>query len=487
VGGRTGSRSSGSVRTSYRLVYAALIVLAAAVLAWLMVQEWGLGRIDNGDGWRVLRRAFVFDSQRWIRQPLLQSYEMAPLTAQTLMQALPKATSGLIVFVIALGCKALGLKAFPAWLLTTSYVAIYLAGAACWLRQPQAFWRRLALALLFAASLVNPYTASYLHSFYEEAAVCALLPWWSFTVHQAFAQPGASQRRRALYVASGLMVLSKTQMLPVLLPVLALHAWHLKRITGPLLMLLAVALFSASKGMHQHETYNAFNRLNNGLAYSVSGVSQWPATDQAQRLAQAHQQVHWSSGQALGLPTGIARMWGGSFWPDAETASPTERDLASEAGKLPAYARLLATHPSAAWQLLTQPYLTAAKADYTTAYLFMNRGKVQTSVGPSPWQWLMARLGGLYVLALAVLVWALYKRQHAAATMSLIVLVSPLFTVLGDGYFEFERHLLPYLAVSTGVAASLLYRGQARATSGVMRDTPGQASFDHQPDTRLHY
>lgn len=439
----------------YPLVYAMLIALFATGLAWMTSHMWELGRIDNGDGWRVLRRATVFGSERWLRQPVQWHYEMAPFSVNAIVQSLPKATSGLLVFVLAILHRCLGFTQFHVWTMVACYLAIYLFGAGCWVRAARTWPLRGANALLFSLLLLNPFTLSYFNSFYEEAAVFALMPWWTYQTQRSFQNPSAANLRW-FYVSTAAMLLSKTQMTPVLLVAGALHLWRLKAITWQMGLIALLAAMSAAKGVHQHEQFNAFNRVQNGLAYSVSGVSHWASRDHEARQLEAKQRVSWQSGRELGLPDDLRASWGGGFWPDGVAASDAARAEASHTGKVGTYLSILWMHPSALGMLIKESYLTAAQADFTMAYIYMRHGQLEPAPASSGWQALMAHLGWLYWLAAGTCALAFWQRNLCVGALTAVILISPLFVVLGDGYYEFEKHLLPYLSLSIGIAACLL-------------------------------
>jgi hypothetical protein len=58
------------------------------------------------------------------------------------------------------------------------------------------------------------------------------------------------------------------------------------------------------------------------------------------------------------------------------------------------------------------------------------------------------RLGWLLLVALPLLGLSLWRSRLFASTVLVAALVSPLLVVLGDGYFEFEKHLMPFLAIT---------------------------------------
>jgi hypothetical protein len=436
-------------------------------MAWLMVSVWELGRIDNGDGWRVLRRATVFGSDKWTMQVLRTQYDMAPLEMGAIVQSLPTSTPGLVVFMLAIVQRGLGFAQFHVWPMTACYLALYLFGAGCWVRAAGTMGSRTAMALLFGVLLLNPFTSSYFNSFYEEVAVLALMPWWTFETHRAL-QARHRQGLRGFYLSTAAMVLTKPQMLPVLIVVLALYLKRPRPALWASGLIVMLAALTTAKGTLQHAPYNAFNRIQNGLAYAMSDVSHWQARHHEARMTEAGQHVRWDSAQALGLPDSIKPAWGHSFWPDGDHLAPPARQAAIDAGKAHAFVATLARHPQALWQVVTQSYVTAAKADYTQAYLYMQGGRCDPTPAPTLWQRVMAHLGWFFWLAPPAFALACWLRNRAAAALMAIVLVSPCFVVLGDGYYEFEKHLMPYLWIGLGGVASLVaQRLPKRATTAV--------------------
>jgi len=134
------------------------------------------------------------------------------------------------------------------------------------------------------------------------------------------------------------------------------------------------------------------------------------------------------------------------------------------------------------WASVHEAWWTAVNADYSMAYITMQSGRLVTPGDTSLFQRLMSCAGALWWALLALTLWSGLRRQLLPLALGLTLLFTPTVVVLGDGFYEFERHLLPYLALLPGMAALLLPVARTRAQA-----RPAQHNQTHHPLTEVDH
>ena len=440
--------------------WVALTGLAVVLCIW-STQWLGAGYCDNGDGWRVLRRILAED----VHAPepgihtLADTYRMTPLTASNLDQALPRSTSGLLFSVVALATRVAGSLDFHLPVITGLYFLSYLAGMACWWRTSCPRGTRLLATLGWATLLLQPYTLGLFHSLYEEAALVALLPAWTWALQRHWS---SGTERISFCLLSLSILLAKPQAF-VLLPLVLLTLWrHRSRQAGlaaGLMLLCVMAL--GYRSQVQQAPFNAFNRLSYGVAISLEGVGHWPARDHLARQAMANQKVDPTQVAHLGLPAGVLDSWGHGFWPYCSQASRPDCSVTEAAGRAGPFLRLLTTRPQLLGLTLRESWWTAVHADYSLNYITSHEGLAATPTSSA----ILSRGGMVWWLTVVCLVMAAWRRNLLGLCLSAMTLATPTLTVLGDGYYEFERHLLPFMALTWPAALVLLPQSWPRSVA----------------------
>ncbi len=432
------------------LALAVLALAGATTLLQLAVFEIHL--VNNGDGFRVLDKAFVDRRLIGSGLPFAPSYRMLPIEAVPPIRLLPDSLSGLLVLAIALASKAMGLTLFHCWVLTLVYHALFLAGLWALVASLATRVARALVLLAAGAFLLCPLGIGYFASPFEEAAVFALFPLWAAALRRAEDGP----RGVALAVAATMaLIYAKPSLMLFALPALALlPGLRPARRWLVLGLLAAVVLGGLLRNQIRYGDPNAYNRVYNGLAYSAAGVSGWPERHFLARTEVQGDRVGAQGFAESGLPEPARPFWGTSFWPVAGTLSRERFAELAAAGRGPAYLAKLARAPSLAGAVAVEGWETARRADYRLAYLFPGPIRPPVDAG-------LRHLGLLLPVALAILVAAVLARERRAATLTLPLVLSPVFVVMADGYYEFEKHMMPFLAtgpITLAVAADWLLR-----------------------------
>lgn len=437
-----------------------LFALALAlVLTWLTVGPLGIGLSNNGDGWRLLRRAWTVDPLMGQPHPLADVYDMVPWSLDNLAQGLPRSTSGLVFFLIAVLSQAIGATHFYLPLVTFVYHLVFLTGLAQWVRRSPSRGERAASLTLWGGLLVTPYTMAVFHSVLEEAAFVALLPWWTYLLRHVWRHG----QGLTAFVGVSLGVLLAKPQTAIFLPLVMGILWRARgwAVMWPALGLVVSVSLLAYRSQTQHAPYNGFNRLS-GVAASLAGVSTWPERHFEARRDAAGQRVHPEDARQLGLPEALRPAWGQSFWPYCAPQAQAGCEIGSEEGQTGRFLRRLLSHPATLWASMRESWWTAANADYSLRYIAMQGRRLTLPGEATLLHGLMAGSGMLWWGLLALTLWSGLKGMVLPLALGLTLVCTPTLVVLGDGYYEFERHLLPYLSLLPGMTALLLPSARAR-------------------------
>jgi hypothetical protein len=396
-------------------------------------------------------------------------------------------TMGLSVASLASIARGLSLSAFPlglsAWLLH----AVFASGLVLLVTGTRFVHR-----WLVGASILLTYYlfGFYFFSFYEEAAVLALMPWLCYGYMRMLER----QTRLAFTMAACAIIYSKVQMVFVAPPLVLLLARGTGRpLRTPRLMIAASCIIGCSvlaiNSVHSRNTEpNSYNRYFNGVGWSLLDSWTWPAHEFTGR----HTYFYASRDTFKDtLPPHLPQraLLGTSYWPtgsdmDLQSRSSQLREqyLAVVAeGQPTSYISHLATNPSVFISLVTNTYLTALLSDYTLAYI-----RAPTPSGSSPrdpfmlGRALILRLFGL-LCAFSVLVACAIRPTRLYVVITCWTLLAlPMLVVAGDGFYEYERHMAPYMMLMPlWIAVGLVphcSQSYARMNSDVSRGRLGVAS-----------
>jgi hypothetical protein len=295
----------------------------------------------------------------------------------------------------------------------------------------------------------------YFVSFYEEAAVLALAPWLVVGLQRMKYQKNCF----LFFLVSILVLMSKVEMLfavPVMMSVLYFSADDIvskksRRLYCEILLLLSILAFASGTFFR---VVNGFDRYYNGIGWAVQDVSVWPANAIGPRLNfyYSHRAVLQKSSNAYEADA-PEKFFGTSFWPTISNIvkSPGFKEhgprlrIAESNVTLGKFAMFFVRHPDVFPKYVSCIYRVTWGSDYSLN-LYKTEGlyhwrvsKVLGSIADV----LLSNLGKLYAaLGLALLL--IRPRRFNTAVTLYFFLGAPVFAVIGDGYFEFERHMAPY-------------------------------------------
>lgn len=424
---------------------ARIAVLLGLALLTVAAVTLGYGpMINTGDWWRICPSGH-FVAMGW--QPLQPSY---PLSAKG---AAPSSALALLVHLGLLLQLAWGSHVYWTPLIFIALCGIFLGGCFAAAKACRTRADELTLALVI---LMGALYGFYFKSFYQEATTLALLPWFFGGLL------ALRQGRPGLFVvATCLLLSSKVEnvfIVPVALAVLWLHAYPRKGLwVAASLLGIAVTAglsFQVQDGAN-YRTPNDYNRYYSGIGWPSMGVAEAPPRSFDAMRSYLYAQMPKSLGKPESLPARDADLMGTTYWMTgyelsviAAAGTPADKARFREIVQRGRFAQVLAhfaSHPAALPGYLWSPLVVATRFDYDLSYI-----RTDASRPADAWSWfravdeiVLARLG--YVLlgaCAAALLMAARRRSLPAALLAGYFFVgAPIFCVLGDGYYEIEKHL----------------------------------------------
>lgn len=287
--------------------------------------------------------------------------------------------------------------------------------------------------------------AELIDSFYEEAFFAALIPWL------AQVRFGTWRRTALALGIAGLALIAKAQAI-FLVPVLVLlfrersvaPRWREWALLGAVIV---VALgFNAVKA-HHYSGQNAYNRIYAGLGWTALDAAHWPPVEFFARRDYLYAQRQSDPDMLVTqcAPDDEALL-GTSYWPTAN---------AIVTGRLPVSAQARADvqnlglrdfiacareigHPL---RTLGQIYAITIRSDYNLAYL-RSVPPPRPLVAVADLRNALLRWAAPLFLAFAVIAALTLRSRFFALSAAYIVVLSPLFVFVGDGFYEFEKHMM---------------------------------------------
>ena len=273
----------------------------------------------------------------------------------------------------------------------------------------------------------------------------ALVPLWSYLAVSAFLY----EKRCIWFLLTTLVIVASKSTFVVLLlaPLVLCFKYPRFRYGLTTLLVLGASLAAQVKSNALFDSPNSFNRLYAGLAYSLADVSQWPSQNDVERFVLVPAFVRPEQFAETGLPAFALAKWGHSYYFDLPTESPETMASYVKLGRKAPFLKLLVGHPHLALKLVEQSFKTAVAAEYTqrshqqpnaTEAMAEYRAMLRTA---------QRNLGLLFVVAIPLLMLSVAGSNPFVTVLLLAAIVSPIIVVLGDGYNELERHLLPFLVL----------------------------------------
>jgi len=300
----------------------------------------------------------------------------------------------------------------------------------------------------------------YLKSLYQEAAVLTLIPWLACFWKNMECPSG----RYGFLATSALVIFSKIQMifvLPIFLMVIFSSTPFTKKNFAFLSLSVVLLTGMAGYGLYkEHKTAgkvaNAYNRLFNGIGWSVQEAKDWDATNYIDRhlyFEKNKQELQLLSTEYE--PVKKLILMGTPYAPygyELLSSPADDHDNAlhqelSEALEFANFIRQFHKIPNLLPTYLANIYSITAISDYSLEYI---RNKNQSRIT----SWLDGLSGFIYknngfvYLLTAVFCAAMAKKRGQHLVIIYLFLGAPIFVVVGDGYFEFEKHMMPYFFIS---------------------------------------
>lgn len=435
------------------LVFVAILIL---FLAGIQVVGFG-GTVNTGDYLRVFQSTSI-TVPGW--RPLASHYPLL----NDVRPVAPESIMAVLCWLLNEACLLFQVNEFPIWLLSAILFGVYVSGVIALIRL-----RSIQSDLILIVSLITFVAFGfYVRSLYEEAIVMALTPALAFSVLRY----SDCSRGLLLVVLGLLIILSKAEMV-FILPLLAYGLYFGRRPNAALIQIIVLVVFA---GMYAGllakrggmGPVNNFNRYYNGIGYSVFRSSSWPVHTFNDRLIYfyTHRAQFESEAVSSGLPA-PANLWGASYWPtgadisrsawSTNTNEKVKEQILSilNKGALTKYFIYLVKNPKTAVSIGRNAILTAFKADYSLSYI----RNPAPAVWSLSWLSMLLALGFYQISAFVVGCCIVFTRRWKAILVYIYFFIGgPIFVVMGDGYFEFEKHLVPILLLLPFVVSIVLCR-----------------------------
>ena len=414
------------------------LLFAVAALQFILMLDItsSLSMINNGDYYRVTRGL--------INLPPFGDIDTCP--EFTYKFKIPASSLGIVVGVSAWFFETLGLPCFSLKTYTLVLYSTFLFG--CFLAVFTDKKNLLTILVLSAIAIL--YSAFFL-SFYEEAIVIVAMPW--LIAGLSFIQ----EKRTSIYFlfAACCILFAKVQMvilLPFFLYILMIN-FRKKRICTYVLVagflflsFSSAATFFAKSG---NSIPNSYNRLYNGIGWSVLNVSAWGkgTFNERHHHYYANRTALLSNAQSNLLPTKLSTYLGTSYWPTGNEIFSNEVNLVetkeqiSKTLKPNFYLKTLFTN-NVFFDLIRSVYEITLKSNYSISYLLQNDEKKRKS---NQLKNHLQKYLGLSFFAIAL--YGLLRESLAGKVAGLTIVLMPLLVVGGDGFYEFEKHMVPFFMV----------------------------------------
>jgi len=306
----------------------------------------------------------------------------------------------------------------------------------------------LSLLGLIAALL---FFSPFLKSLYEEGLILALLPWVVLGIDQL----RTKGKMLRFIISCALLILVKAQLVllaPVVLYTIIFYGIRLKASSAKIfcataMLVLAVVGSLYQKHMQADGIANAYNRLFNGIGWSMQEVHAWPANRFGERLKyfSNHQFQLQEKTNAVELFPNLT-LWGTSYWPTGLELLTSGNDLRwqqiEEKLKPTFFLKFIYKHPD----VLAQYFQNGVLIFITSNYAFGALQEIQPSM-------IGAQLAAInhyglqtiiWIYALLLIYFLITRTGFGRILVMTIFLGVPFAVILGDGFFEFEKHLMPY-------------------------------------------
>jgi hypothetical protein len=418
-----------SLRTYFLLT--SIVVLQFVLLVDIATS---LPMINNGDYYRVTRGL--------INLPPWSAVGVCPETVYKLTT--PASSLGIVVETIAWLTEKLGQSCFNLKVYSITLYTIHLFGC---------FFAILAdkknVFTIFITSVIAIAYSSFFISFYEETIVIVAIPW----LVAGISLIQGNRNSICFLLATCCITFAKVQMV-ILLPFffyLLIINYRRKRIHTSVLIVGFVFLLCSTAASFlaksENNIPNAYNRLYNGIGWSVLNLDAWGKDEFNERhnYYYANRAELLSNVQSNFLPHKLLAYLGTSYWPTGLEIFSDEVNLIETKEQIkntltPGFYLKTLFINSIFCELIVTTYKVALNSNYSINYLLQNSERHRKSIQlKKPLQ----KYFGLVFLTLALI--GLIRHGWAGKVGSLTILLMPLFVVVGDGFYEFEKHMVPFI------------------------------------------
>jgi hypothetical protein len=323
---------------------------------------------------------------------------------------------------------------------------IYILGAALYANSQSS-----KISILITLFIAPIFFSIFLKSVYEEGVLLVLMPWLLSSIN-TYLKNG---KVLGLMICFSLLLLTKYQLI-LLVPAILFfaikygpkgRAGFLKINALIFVLVFSVGVSSYNKQSSSTGQANSYNRLFNGLGWSIQGIGDWPANQYSER--ENYFINNRTSLQAQSNSTEFIeneRLWGTSFWPKGLELMTSGDDARWQSIEKLLTFKVMATYFWAHPQELGHYFFNSSRifleSNYTLKYLQIANPS-SASAEFSGFSNVFRKVIMLFYLA-ALILFFLSRKNGGQLIGILTILCAPLAVILGDGFFEFEKHMMPY-------------------------------------------
>ena len=220
------------------------------------------------------------------------------------------------------------------------------------------------------------------------------------------------------------------------------------KIAGACTILAFAVMGSLYQKQKQEDSLaNSYNRLFNGIGWSMQAVHTWPANRFSERLQyfSSNQSTLQEITKHIELIPNLD-LWGTSYWPtglELLVSGNDPRWQSIEQHLNPKFfLKFLYSHPDVMAQYLQNGVLVFVTSNYAFGVL--------QEIAPSMIGVGLAAISSygfqsvIWIYALLLIYFLLTRKSTGRALGIVIFMGAPFAVLLGDGFFEFEKHLMPF-------------------------------------------
>lgn len=345
----------------------------------------------------------------------------------------PKSTLEALAFCVKFFCDILQLKIVNLLYIRIVLYIIFIVGIVFLIFKSQ---NKIYSIILIPITYVF---IDLLNSLYQEASVLAFLPLLLYFLKNKISLPFIFFSFCVLFSKAQLIVLYPLVFLVILI---SNNQYKIKSYYYIIVSFcLMISFFTQPK---ENQWPNQYNRYYNGIGWSIQNVENWPRTTfldrrmyfndnrfKLQLLSNRFYQKHnsflagtdyWSVGNKYALSKLI-----------------NERNLFTESSTFNFF-KILTKNPWLIIKILSSSFKTALKSNYNLKFLIIDNNVRNEKM----YNFLTSYFFILFVL-LMVLVNFFCKYWFTYFYTFIILFLFPFLVVLGDGYVDFEKHLITYL------------------------------------------